>query len=192
MELDFDENIIEHAFEEIEYDPESLEHYGRLGMKWGQHIFGKIQGAVKKYKNKQKMAKVRKAKAAKKKVAEAEAKKKAAEEKAIANKKAKASKTPKGVLKNRELFSPEEVDDLIKDFNRRDTLKNLSKNDFDRGVKYIQGFANAAESGIKGWNSVARTYNAVKKWQNPTIPSSKLLPIIDTQQQSSDKDDKKK
>lgn len=50
-------------------DPDELMHYGRQGMKWGQHIFGKIKTAKTNRKRKKNLERARAAKVAKQKAA---------------------------------------------------------------------------------------------------------------------------
>ena len=50
---EFDEIVLAHADEDID---DVLEHYGRLGMKWYQHLYGEVDGRAKydqKWKNKE-------------------------------------------------------------------------------------------------------------------------------------------
>lgn len=53
---------------EYKYSDE-LYHYGRKGMKWGQHVFGKVKAARTKHRRKKALAKARVVKAEKAKAA---------------------------------------------------------------------------------------------------------------------------
>lgn len=146
---------------------DELEHYGRLGMKWGQHIFGRDEAKSKK----QKRTRIERVKARlarkKAKMEAAEAKKKAKAEAALAKKKAADEKRRKEILsdptklyKYRKNFSQEEINQAIKQFEWEQKLNDLSVKKIEAGKKRVQAIAGTLSSVVGGYNTVASVVNA--------------------------------
>lgn len=90
--------------------PDELMHYGRLGMKWGRHIYGQVKTARTNKKRKQNLAKARKAKIEKQKSA-------AERQKALDSGKIKAKDMTDAELKARtaRLQAEKQYNDLMRD-----------------------------------------------------------------------------
>lgn len=147
-------------------DEDYLEHYGRKGMKWYQHIFGKEASA-----NRAKKKRVKAMQKGKKKAAAAR-KKKAEEEKKAAAKKQAILRSPSKLYKNRYDFSQEEINAALKNFEWEKKLNDYSAARIEVAAKQAQNFIKLAGSGIAGYNYIASVYNAFNE-DNP-IPKINL------------------
>lgn len=174
-------------------EEDSLEHEGVKGMKWHQHRFGRWQsharyahGRSNPNKKKSKAAKA-KAKAIKKKVkaaeAEARAEKRAEKKEArLAKKKAKIARDPTALYKNRDMFTKEEINEAMQRFEWEKKLRSYSTEQIKSAKTTVTNVVDGLESGIKGYNQVARIYNSFSQ-------GSKMPYIEDVPKK--DKDDKK-
>lgn len=169
----------EQKWNDLENYRDSLEHYGRKGMKWYEHIFGKEQSHAKYSKsssgsssNKKatkdaKREEKRQAKAEKK---EADAKKKA--EIAAAKKEEERKKIlskPSKLYKHRNEFTYEEIQDALKKFKWEQELSTYAKNQtsdiqrfMDTGAKFVQSMFNITVNSINLYNQAARIMNTVE------------------------------
>ena len=111
---------------EYNYSDE-LYHYGRKGMKWGQHIFGKIQARKAAKQRKENLEKARKARAAKKQAAEER------------KKKVESGKIPAKKMTNEELQERINRLELEKKYN--DAMK--SSKEFTKGSRFMDKFTNS-------------------------------------------------
>lgn len=156
-----------------------LEHYGRLGMKWGRHIFGeKISGPKKIYTFKDKKTgkkyrlAVPKSKNYSKEQIQAMGKRLIAKEQKKQEKarREKILQDPKKLYKHRREFSKEEIDAAMKNFEWEKKLRELSVADVRHGKEMINetvGYVNAL---IGGYNTAVGISNALYPENNlPTI-----------------------
>lgn len=140
---------------------DELMHYGRVGMKWYQNIY-----------TKGKQARVRrKRKAALKKAREAREKQKTAAEQ-LANKKDMVlkSRSAKLLYENAHLFSQKELQSAYDRLNLERNIKNLIPEQVSKGKTFLNNYADwgskinkATDETIKGYNNVAKVYNALLK-----------------------------
>ena len=127
-----------------------LEHYGRLGMKWYQHIFTSAEEYRKARQRKKNLEKARAAKAAKKKAEEDRAKRKEA-----------AKKSMSSVYKNKELFTKEELKEIMADFRFDKEMRDLARQDRQKVLDGINEVTKWVTGGTAAWNAVAKIYNSL-------------------------------
>lgn len=193
-----------------------LEHYGRKGMKWYQHLFGDYQSGAKYAKQgteKRKKrtfsegVKAKRAARARKKIARAKAraeKKAANEAKKIEKKEIAAAKkaekkaaqekerkdkilsNPKTLYKHRKEFTYEEINAAIRTFDWERKLKSYSDQDLKNGAEYIGTLYKGADNAVKLYNVAARVVNSLSEFNGQGAP----LPFIKEQKEK--KDEKKK
>lgn len=146
---------------------DELTHYGRLGMKWGQHIFGKER--YTRMTRKRALKKARKTRA--KNLAEKK------EQKALADEvRAKALTDPELFQKNKHLFTTEEIESITKRYKAESALAT-SINDLreqrykklERGKNYVNLVVAYGTNTIGAYNNIAKVYNAFapedkKRW----------------------------
>ena len=148
---------------------DELMHYGRVGMKWGQHIFGKVKAANTKHKRKKNLEKARQAKVEKAKAA-------AERQEAIR----------KGKIKTKDLTDDElrarterlRAEKAYNDLKAETTKVNVSK-----GKKYLTDFAMGPGKKIL-WDTsvdlVAQSFKSVgadktNKWLQEKFPGIELV-----------------
>lgn len=105
---------------------DELYHYGRKGMKWGQHIFGKVKAARTTRKRKAALVKARATKAANKAAAEKRAKD-------IEKGKISAKKMTDAELKKR-------MERLQLEKNYTDLVNQVDANRNNRGKRFVNKF----------------------------------------------------
>lgn len=103
---------------------DELMHYGRKGMKWGQHIFGSVKAAKTKRKRKKNLEKARQAKVEKQK-AEAERK----------------AKLKAGKLKPKDMTT-DELKDFIARRKLEEEYKSLNRQQWSKGKSFAARVAN--------------------------------------------------
>lgn len=146
---------------------DSLEHYGRKGMHWYEHIFGKEQSHAKYAKSgtKKSSSISSKKEERKKEKARKEAQRKAKKERAEKEKKEAIRKailkSPSKLYKHRDEFTKEEIDAAIENFEMEKKLKDFAKTDIQRGADMVQSMFKITTNGISVYNSVARIYNSL-------------------------------
>lgn len=166
---------------------DSLEHYGRKGQKWGEHIFGKERtGTKRKKRTFSEKVKARRAQRAKNRVARAkaraekqqqEAQKKAAKQQAKKEKKRQSIlNNPTSLYKHRREFTADEIQAAMKQFEWEKKLSEYSKNDLKNGADYINTMFNYVNNATNLYNSAARIVNSVAPDRNlPIIKTTKEL-----------------
>lgn len=159
---------------------DSLEHYGRKGMKWYEHIFGKEQGHAKYAKNSgspgtKKTFRDRMNESAKKRASEKAAKDKAKAEKKAADEKARAEKeaakkekkrqdilrSPSKLYKHRNEYTYEEIKAAMDRFRWEKELNSYSKAELQRGSDFIKDMTTYVNNGINLYNAAARIVNSM-------------------------------
>lgn len=175
----------------------SLEHYGRKGMRWGQNIFGK----ERKSSSHGVLSKRQKERAKKRQKALAERKKKKAAQRSereaqnIERKKKREIKRKENILRNptklykhRYEFTQDEINDAIKRFEWEAKLNELSVKQLQRGKNYLDTAFNTVNSGINLYNAAARIANTFNKTNLPYVSNVKT----DNNQQQKKDDNKQK
>ena len=179
----------------IDYSPE-LYHHGILGQKWGVRRFQYADGTLtpagrKRYRVDSEGNLVEKTKQERKADAKAEKKAKAEEQKKLRlerenetkeKKKARilASKDPKLIYENRDLFTYQELNDV---YNRINMENNISKLTVKKGKtfsdsigdmgKTLNNAASLVEGGSRFYNSIAKVTNAFTTSELPLIGEAK-------------------
>lgn len=181
----------------IEAGKAHLEHYGRKGMKWYQHIFGEEQSHAKYAQGKGSTSKKKSSKPSGK--ATTKSVKKAKKDSKIAQlKKQAAEKRRKEILKDptklykyRNEFTKEEIDKAMQTFEWEKKLRSYStsKNEdltktLEQGKRVVQSVLGITAAGIGTYNQVARVVN--------TFDKGAELPYIENVPASEKKDQKKK
>lgn len=190
---------------------ESLEHYGRLGMKWYKHIFGDRddraaysnggKGENQTDDSRPKSSSSSRGKRTlspeqKKKMQEAraksrEAKAKAEEDAAVLEAQKKEwAKDPRQVLAHKELFSTQELRDAIDRYRVEDDLSNLSARRYPQGKSRVNQVMEIVNTGANAFDTGARfTKNAVTFYNNAAViynslsgPDKKKMPTIGTKE----------
>lgn len=153
-------------------DSDFLEHYGRLGMKWYQHIYGDYQskakyaekagGSSKQSKKDQRAEKKAAKKAEKVAKKEASAAKKAAREEARRKARIEQIKSDPSLLyKHRKEFTREEIDEAMKTFEWEKKLRGYSLSKMDDGAEFVNKLVKTGGNLIAAYNTAARVYNTV-------------------------------
>lgn len=151
------------AYQEHE---EFLEHYGRKGMKWGQHIFAKAKSVFQSRISDYRAKKLRKKRVKTLKKARKVKVKKAVDAKKAAQRRAKILKSPTKLLKNKDQFTREEINDAIKDFEMTKRLRELSASELSAGKEYLDVLWKTVNSGSMAYNQAARIYNSFADKEN--------------------------
>lgn len=156
-----------------------LEHYGRLGQKWGQHIFGKDKEPSSKRKKRSNIEKA-KAKLEKKK---AQAERKAALKKAAEEKRRRdILNDPSKLYKHRREFSVEEINMALKQFEWEKKLNDMSVAKLETGKKKTDAILGQLNNALTGYNQLARVVN--------TFSNGIELPYLDNVKSNKKKDKK--
>lgn len=180
---------------------ESLEHYGRKGQKWGQHIFGKERSGTRRQKRTfSEKVKARRQKRAKDRVARAkaraekqqqEAQKKAAKQQAVKEKKRQSIlNNPTQLYKHRREFTADEIQAAMKQFEWEKKLSEYSKNDLKNGAEFINTMFSYANNGINLYNTAARIANSISEDSKLPIIKTTSQILEDKKKKVSDKDTK--
>lgn len=185
---------------------DSLEHYGRKGMRWYQHIYGKEQGQAKyaiglSDSSKKKTFRERREEASKQKAKDKEAKEKAKAEKKASEAKAKAEKdaakkekerqdilkNPTELYKHRDEFTYNEIKEAIKYFDLEKQLYTHSEDRLKRGSNFIKTALEYTNNAINLYNAAARIVNSVSG-----DGKTNTLPFVGKQDETKNKRTKKK
>lgn len=97
---------------------EYLMHYGRLGMKWGQHIFGRDRSSSSRKKSSENAKNANK----------------------MASRKKKILSSPRLLYRHRNEFTKQEIDEAIKKIQWERQLKQLSDSQVSKGERFIDGY----------------------------------------------------
>lgn len=151
-------------------DDDFLEHYGRKGMKWYQHIFGDVDiraayHAKKSSKTdtKKKNNKTDEKQKSNSKQQKEDLEKKAKEEAAELRKKEKEREhdfsSASNLYKARNKYTDDEIAQAMKRIRLERELSDLRWDDVTRTKKRVDDVVNAMQTGIKGYNNFAMIYN---------------------------------
>lgn len=171
-----------------EYSNE-LTHYGRLGMKWGQHLFGKDDSGtgVKRRKRLDLRAKLRARKEKKQ-----ERLRKAAEEQELARRKAILSNA-KLLDKYKDEFTTDEINRAIERFRAEKNLKAVANEthaermkELRKGYDYTKAIVDYTAASMNAYNNFAKIYNTFSS------DDKKRLAIIGEKPNQSNQDEEKK
>lgn len=194
---------------------DSLEHYGRKGMEWYKHKFGRYQNGGKyadgrtstKSGSKSKASDVAKKKASQQK---AKADKKAAQEKAKAEKKATQEKeraekeakkkearrkdilsNPTKLYKHRKEFTYDEIKKAMETFEWEKRLNTYSSERLKSGAEFIKTMTTYVNNGINLYNSAARILNTMSAAKGEDAKLRYVDPSVNIKKDD-DKEKKKK
>lgn len=179
--------ISEQSWNDLADYRESLEHYGRKGQRWGQHIFGKERtGSTRKKRTFSEKQKARRAKRAKDRVArakaraekqQAEARKKAEKQAAQKEKKRKAIlNNPTRLYKHRREFTVDEIQAAMKQFEWEKKLSDYSAQRLKNGADFVNTMFTYSNNAINLYNNAARLINSID--DNATLPVIKTTKEI--------------
>lgn len=171
---------------------DELTHYGRLGMKWGQHIFGKEQTPSKRRKRRT-LREIRRDR----KESKIEKARKTLEEREVNRRKTILS-DPKLLDKHKAEFTSEEINKAIERFRVEKNLTAIANETHaerikvaNRGKDYVKLVVDYTATSINAYNNIAKIYNAFsdpkqKKW--PLIQDKP--PQVQQNQQQNDQQKK--
>lgn len=152
---------------------DELTHYGRLGMKWGQHIFGKERASSTR-KKRRSLREIRRDR----KESKIERARKNLEEREVNRRKTILS-DPKLLDKHKAEFTSEEINKAIDRFRVEKNLTAIANETHserikvaNRGKDYVKLVVDYTATSINAYNNVARIYNAFSD------PNQKKLPLI--------------
>lgn len=133
-------------------------------MKKGSTSYADARKRAKKRKAAKKKAQKLMEKAAKKEVKEAKAAEKAENKERdriakTARDKAKYAKTPESLYKHKELYSVDEIKDILNRFEWEEKVKNFREQDRDRGQKFVERTTKNANNILKLATTAAAGYN---------------------------------
>lgn len=159
--------VEENTWNDLERYRTELEHTGRKGMKWYQHIFGDYQKSAKYAKGSSDATKGTKKSSTDNKKEKAD--KKSADEKARAEKEAAKKekkrqeilRSPTKLYKHRNEFTYDEIKKAMERFEWEKKLNEYSKNEMNRGADFIKTLNTYANNGINLYNTAARIVNTV-------------------------------
>ena len=170
---------------------ESLEHYGRLGMKWYKHIFGdKDERAAYSNGGKGKNQTDDSSASKKKSAVEVDPEEEAAVREAL---KQEYLKDPRKVMQNKEMFTTQELQQAVNRFTVEDNLARIVDARYTKGQSAVDKFMEIAEKGANTLNSAnAFTKNAATFYNNAAViynslsgDDKKKLPLIKESKQQS-------
>ena len=177
---------------------DELYHYGRQGMKWGQHIFGSNQigsSGRKKYGNSRssngkKTAESLMDKLDAKRKARAKAKaEKEAKEKAAAEERAKIyrenkrqevarSRSAKDIYENANLFTTQELQSMYNRLQLEQNIKNLAPKEVNKGKKLADEAVDWSDKADKLMTSGKKLYNQFAALYNTFNKKGNSIPLI--------------
>lgn len=150
---------------------DSLEHYGRKGMKWYQHIYGDDPAKRKRStirsdstssktaaKGRTDISKKREERLAKKERKEKERLEE--EAKKQAKRRADNLRSPSKLYKHRNEYTQEEINNALKRFEWEKKLKDYSKAELQSGKEFIDRAVSYTISAINLYNQAARITNS--------------------------------
>lgn len=151
-----------------------LQHHGVKGMKWGQHIFGKIKTARAKRLRKKNLEKAR------------EAKKVKADE-AAERKKAIESGTADDVLKYKGKLTNKELSDAYTRLNYERLLSDISSKETQSNMDKVGSLLSKAETAVSytgrtldAYNKSAKIINALSKADLPTFDGNMKTKAVES------------
>ena len=175
--------------------PDELTHYGRLGMKWGQHIFGKDKtGSGKRRSTKKKKATIRE-RLKNRKINKIEKVRATMAEQEVLRRK-KILSDPKLLDRYKSEFTSEEINNAIDRFRVEKNLKAIANETHAerlksarKGQEYAKLVVDYTATSMNAYNNFAKIYNAFSD------DKGKKFPIIgekpNQQKQEEKKDDSK-
>lgn len=147
------------------YYDDVLCHHGVKGMKWGQHIFGKVtSGAKKRAKSFTDGAEDRKARKTLKKAAKTEARaerKQAAREKKLEQ----LSKSPTYLWKHKDSYTTEELNKALNRINTEQRIHEASMKELKRGkdiADTIIGYGKTVNDAYNTINNMSKNFKDFK------------------------------
>lgn len=178
--------VDEKKWDDLSNYRDSLEHYGRKGMHWYQHIFGDHQGHAKYAKGssgsdkKQSRWSQRKEENRKKREKEKAAKEKAKTEKQAAQKEKERQdilSSPSKLYKHRKEFTYEEIRKAMDTFKWEKELKGYSDSTLKKGADFANDMFKLMSNSINVYNQAARIVNSLYESEN----GKNTMPFINNQ-----------
>lgn len=161
---------------------DELYHYGVKGMKWGVIRTPEQLGHPAKKKTKKVAASI--SEKLKQKKADSEAKKAKDE----AKRRQKYLNSPTLLFKHRKMFTKEEIDKSLKQFEWEKKLYQYSADERKRGKEIANTALDYVDTAIRAYNTGASVYNAYQEGQ----ADKSKLPIVSTAKKDGGGDKKKK
>lgn len=178
----------------IEYSDE-LTHYGRLGMKWGQHIFGKDDSGSGNTKKKRKTLKERFIEKRQKR----RARKKAEQENLELERRKAILADPNLLTKHKSEFTTEEINQAIERFRAEKNLRAIANEthserikELRKGYDYTKTVVDYTAASMNAYNNFAKIYNTFSKAEKEfPIIGAKPAPKSDAEAKKPDEEKKK-